>query len=235
VLRHRHTHYGRRSPGKHSYKLGTPIISKNDVRLEVKFFRGDKDWIPIEAARSDNPLPVIKYAKKKGLGKHPKWKWTIEFDIDSVQDLRRAFISKYENIPKYKFWVQIPKSISHALRLDRLNGNHLGHDAGGNHTVVTSEQVYSGVVGIETVRTVLALSAMESDLKVCAADISNAFLSGKNIERTMFKAGGEFGALQGQYLIIEGGWCGEYGAYCLDSLSANLAHCQCQIQWSISI
>jgi hypothetical protein len=37
--------------------------------------------------------------------------------------------------------------------------------AGGNHTVVTSKQVYSGVVGIETVRTILALSAMDSDLK----------------------------------------------------------------------
>jgi hypothetical protein len=54
--------------------------------------------------------------------------------------------------------------------------------AGGNHAGVTSEQVYSGVVGIETVRTVLALSAMESDLKVCAADISNAFLYGTNME-----------------------------------------------------
>jgi hypothetical protein len=103
VLRHRHTHYGRRSPGKHSYKLGTPIISKKDVRLEVQFFSGDKCWIPIEAARSDNPLPVIEYAKKKGLGKRPKWKWTMEFDIDSLHDLRKAFISKYENTPKYKF------------------------------------------------------------------------------------------------------------------------------------
>jgi Reverse transcriptase (RNA-dependent DNA polymerase) len=80
--------------------------------------------------------------------------------------------------------------------------------AGGNHTVVTSEQVYSGVVGIETVRTIVALSAMDPDLKVCAADISNAILYGKNIESTMIKAGQEFGELQGQVLIVEGGWYG---------------------------
>jgi hypothetical protein len=109
--------------------LGTPLISKKDVRLAVQCFSGDKCWIPIEAARSDNPLPVIEYAKKQGLGKHPKWRGTMEFDIDILQNLRRAFISKYENTPKYKFGVQIPTSISHALRLDRLNGNHLWQEA----------------------------------------------------------------------------------------------------------
>jgi hypothetical protein len=66
--------------------------------------------------------------------------------------------------------------------------------AGGNHTVMTPEQVYSGVVGIETVSTILALSTMNPDLKVCAADIYNAFLYGKNIERTTIKAEPEFGA-----------------------------------------
>jgi hypothetical protein len=78
--------------------------------------------------------------------------------------------------------------------------------AGGNHTVVTSEQVYSGVVSIETVRTVLALTAMEADLQVLAADISNVFLFGKNIEKKKIKAGPEFGGFKGQYLIVEGGW-----------------------------
>jgi hypothetical protein len=33
---------------------------------------------------------------------------------------------------------------------------------------------------------------MESNLKVCVADISNAFLHGKNIERTMIKTAPEF-------------------------------------------
>jgi hypothetical protein len=74
--------------------------------------------------------------------------------------------------------------------------------------VVTSEQVYSGVVGIETVRNILALTATEPEMKICAADVSNAFLYGKNVERTMIKAGPEFGDLEGQLLIVEGGWYG---------------------------
>jgi Reverse transcriptase (RNA-dependent DNA polymerase) len=80
--------------------------------------------------------------------------------------------------------------------------------AGGNHTVATSEQVYSGVVGIETIRVIMALAAMDTDLKVIAADVSNAFLYGENKEKTMIKAGSEFGDLERQYLIVEGGWYG---------------------------
>jgi hypothetical protein len=46
---------------------------------------------------------------------------------------------------------------------------------------------------------------MEPELQVMAADVSNAFLYGKNIERTMIKVGPEFGDLQGNYLIVDGG------------------------------
>jgi hypothetical protein len=49
------------------------------------------------------------------------------------------------------------------------------------------------MVGIETVRIILALSAMHNDLQVMAADISDAFLYGEIIGRTMIKAGPEFG------------------------------------------
>jgi hypothetical protein len=58
---------------------------------------------------------------------------------------------------------------------------------GNQKTVATQEQVYSGVVGIETVQTILARSAMEADLEVVA--YLECFLYGKNIENTMIKAG----------------------------------------------
>jgi hypothetical protein len=71
--------------------------------------------------------------------------------------------------------------------------------------VIPPEDVYSGVVGIETVRLILALSAM-GDYKVYAADIGNAFLYGENKEKTMIIAGAEFGdELKGQSLIVQGG------------------------------
>jgi hypothetical protein len=72
--------------------------------------------------------------------------------------------------------------------------------------------VYSGVVGIETVRLILALAAM-GEHKVCAADIGNAFLYGKNKEKTMIFVGAEFGEeLKGKFLIVQGGWYGHKSA-----------------------
>jgi hypothetical protein len=65
--------------------------------------------------------------------------------------------------------------------------------------------VYSGVVGIESVRLILALAEMD-DYQVCAADIGNAFFYGQNKEKTMIIAGPEFGeSLQGKLLVVQGG------------------------------
>jgi hypothetical protein len=38
---------------------------------------------------------------------------------------------------------------------------------GGNKTVVTSEEIYSGVVGVETVSTILVLTAMDDFVGDC--------------------------------------------------------------------
>jgi hypothetical protein len=62
VLQYRHTNYARRSCGKYSYQLGTPIITKKGVTLQVKFFSSEKGWIPMKSARIANAVPVIEYA-----------------------------------------------------------------------------------------------------------------------------------------------------------------------------
>jgi hypothetical protein len=215
----------------------------------------------MEAARADDPIPLIVYAQNHKLTKLPYWTWTTAFSPEEVDQLSKAYATRAELAPKYKFGVQVPKSIKHALQLDRINGNGLwreaiqkemsqlsdyktfrlpkpGEDlsefqripyhmvfdvkfdgrrkarlvAQGNKAIVPAEDVYSGVVGIETVRLVLALAAMD-DYQVCAADIGNAFLYGKNKEKTMIIAGPEFGdELKGQTLIVEGGWYGHKSA-----------------------
>jgi Reverse transcriptase (RNA-dependent DNA polymerase) len=132
------------------------------------------------------------------------WQEAIQKEMDQLKEYKTFRLpTGKDNLSTYQ---QIPYHMVFDCKFDGRRKGRLV--AGGNHTVVTSEQVYSGVVGIETVRTILALSAMDSDLEVVAADISNAFLYGKNIEKTMIKAGPEFGELQGQILIVEGGWCG---------------------------
>jgi hypothetical protein len=160
------------------------------------------------------------------------------------------------NNPKYKFGVQVPRSVTHAYYLDKINGNSEWRDAiatelkqisdyktfrmlkhseslaefqkipyhvvfdvkfdlrkkarlvaGGNHTEPPKEDIYSGVVDLMSVRLGYQIAKMNG-LKVCAADIGNAFLYGKTREKVYIIAGKEFGAQTGMPLVIEGGLYG---------------------------
>ena len=79
--------------------------------------------------------------------------------------------------------------------------------AGGNHTENPKEDIYSGVVGMETIRLAFTLAAM-NNLQVCAADVGNAFLYGKTKEKVYIVAGPEFGEHAGKRMIIEKGLYG---------------------------
>ena len=75
--------------------------------------------------------------------------------------------------------------------------------AGGHRTDVPSEDVYSGLVSIDSVRLALFLSIL-NDMRSCAADIGNAFLHGRSRERYAIRAGQEFGTYAGCILLIIG-------------------------------
>ena len=65
----------------------------------------------------------------------------------------------------------------------------------------SSEDVYSGVVSMETVRTCFVVAKLNK-LDAIAGDVGNAFLNGRTKENVYFKAGPEFGTkLQGKRLV----------------------------------
>ena len=61
--------------------------------------------------------------------------------------------------------------------------------------------MYSGVVGIESVRIALFLAQL-NNLQVCAADVSGAFLHGICHEKIYTHAGPKFGDLAGRFMIM---------------------------------
>jgi hypothetical protein len=80
--------------------------------------------------------------------------------------------------------------------------------AGGNWTDPPKEDIYLGVVSLDTIRLGFALSSMHN-LTVCAADVSCAFLYGLTKEHTFVIAGPEFGKdVEGKRLLIYKGLYG---------------------------
>jgi hypothetical protein len=74
---------------------------------------------------------------------------------------------------------------------------------GGNWTVNDKEDIYSGVVWMDTVRIGFFLGELYG-LSCCACEIENVFLHGKTKEKVYITAGPEFGVdLNGKNLIID--------------------------------
>jgi hypothetical protein len=75
--------------------------------------------------------------------------------------------------------------------------------AGGNWTINDKEDIYSGVVRMDTVRIGVFLRELYG-LSCCACDIGNAFIHGKTKEKVYITAGPKFGeSLHGKSLIID--------------------------------
>jgi hypothetical protein len=75
--------------------------------------------------------------------------------------------------------------------------------AGGNCTVNDKEDIYSGVVRMDTVSIRFFLGELYG-ISCCACDIGNSFLYGKTKEKVYITAGPEFGVdLHGKNLIID--------------------------------
>jgi Reverse transcriptase (RNA-dependent DNA polymerase) len=132
------------------------------------------------------------------------WQDAIEKELKQINEYEtfrqllkgETLASDYQRIP-YHFVFDVKFDLRRKARLV----------AGGNWTDTPKEDIYSGVVGMDTIRLGFTVAAM-NDLDVCATDIGNAFLYGKTRERVYVIAGPEFGELEGQRLIIDKGLYG---------------------------
>ena len=223
------------------------------VKVRVLFNNGDVTWSRMDAVRVDDPIPLCQYAVKARLLSVPGWTWVHDYvtSDERFANLAKAYAASISGI-NYKFGVELPNGIAHALKLDKANGDdkwekainaeygqirdyktfrrmkkgesmppgyqripyHCVFDvkfdgrrkcrlvAGGNRATPTKEDVYSGVVSIDTVRLGFLLADMNG-LQTCAADIGNAFLYGSNREKVYIVAGPEFGDIAGEKLYID--------------------------------
>ena len=71
------------------------------------------------------------YVVKKGLMNEKGWEWTKDFIKDTKSYEKLTFVLKTSKSfgPKYKFGIEVPRSVKHALELDAKNGNTLWRDA----------------------------------------------------------------------------------------------------------
>ncbi|MEM1010203.1 MAG: reverse transcriptase domain-containing protein, partial [Myxococcota bacterium] len=73
--------------------------------------------------------------------------------------------------------------------------------AGGHMTNPPKDSVYSSVVSLRSIRLVTFLAELNG-LELMAGDVGNAYLEAHTKEKVCFRAGPEFGELEGQIMVI---------------------------------
>ena len=128
------------------------------------------------------------------------WQGAIAKELAQLNDYKtfRTLLPGETLSSEYK---KIPYHIVFDVKFDLRKKARLV--AGGNFTSMAKEDIYSGVVGMETIRMGLFLGE-HNGLSCCAGDIGNAFLYGKTKEKVYIIAGPEFGReLEGKILVID--------------------------------
>ena len=107
-------------------------------------------------------------------------------------------LRKGEKIPEgYK---QIPYHCIYDVKYDGRRKCRLV--AGGHMTDPASDEVFSGVINMETVRMAFILAELNG-LIIVAGDVGNAYLNARSKENCFIQAGPEFGPdLEGLWLLI---------------------------------
>ena len=126
------------------------------------------------------------------------WKEATDKELKSLNEHKtfREF-TEHDDMSEYK---RVPYHIVYDCKFDLRRKARLVVQ--GNRADPPKEDIYSGVVGMDSVRLAFEIAAMNG-LQVCAADISTAFLYGKAREKVYILAGKEFGDLEGKPLIVD--------------------------------
>jgi Reverse transcriptase (RNA-dependent DNA polymerase) len=74
--------------------------------------------------------------------------------------------------------------------------------AGGHLTPEPVESIYSGVVSLRALRLIIFIAELNK-LQLWGADVRSAYLESTTKEKVYFIAGGEFGQLEANTLIVE--------------------------------
>ena len=133
--------------------------------------------------------------KKNG---NNNWADAMKAEIDSLNEFNTfkdkgkiPYLDGHKNIIVH-FVFAVKHDLRHKARLV----------AGGHLTDPSTEGTYSGVVSLRSMRIALTVAELNK-LDIMVGDVSSAYLEAYTQEKVCFKAGPEFGELEGHLLVIE--------------------------------
>ena len=96
-----------------------------EILFKVVWKNQERSLLAMETVRMHDPWIVCRYGFEKKLTHSREWEWVehyVEADNNLATMVNAYRVSKTDDMAKYKFGVQVPRSPKHALQLDEENG-----------------------------------------------------------------------------------------------------------------
>ena len=90
--------------------------------LLVEWAEGSTDWIPLKDLKATHPVEVAEYARANKISEEPAFAWWVGDVLKKRNHIISKVASRYWKT-SHKFGIEIPKSVKHALDIDKRNGN----------------------------------------------------------------------------------------------------------------
>jgi len=133
------------------------------------------------------------------LNGNTKWTDSIEIEVRLLYDTHECFRLVETGEKLTEEYHQIPLIWVFAVKFD---GQRRARCVAGGHVAPNlTDDLYAGVVNLETVR-IAFLAAELFDFDIIAADVSSAYIQAFTSEMVFVKAGPEFGKNEGRYMIV---------------------------------
>jgi len=92
----------------------------------VEWHDGTTSWVPLKDVKQSNPLELADYSVDNGLVEQPAFNWWVHDILKKRNQIINRIKSKYWRT-SHKFGIEIPKSVEHALQIDRDTGTDYWH------------------------------------------------------------------------------------------------------------
>jgi hypothetical protein len=107
-----------------------PNYMGSDYNVLVQWEDGSKMFKPLKIIVQDDPITCAEYAQAHGLMEKRGWK-RLKHVVRNKHRLERLsnYNKRFDNSPRFKFGIQLPRSVKEAYELDKKNGNTKWADA----------------------------------------------------------------------------------------------------------
>lgn len=114
------------------------IVSANGERKRVKTTKGwsvliqwkdgQRSWLPMKDVKESYPIELAEFVSENGMIDEPAFHWWAPYVLKKKVNIVSAVKQRVAK-KSHKFGIEVPRSVEHALRLDRENNNTFWRDA----------------------------------------------------------------------------------------------------------